>query len=460
MYRKPIYRASSRPAGTLLCYFIAFTVIFGQLVNASADDYRDQLEQISGAVTLADALKIADQHSPDINSAKAAVESSTADTRKAAAALMPGVSANTYASTGSESSIVTSSPSVAPGSIFLVPREPNIDQDITAMIPLSTGGTLQKRKAAAAAIETAAGSDLTTARLAVKARTTDAYVNVLLQQAMLASAKSKVATETEQIRITQTMVDVGRLAPVDLLREQAELADAKNSSTQSQIAADVAIVDLKSMMGISQLSNISISDNLDTVSSSFKAVNPENLDDALAAAEAISPEVAAAVQRVMAARSTSSASHREYSPQIYAVGMADAEANSGQRGQEGYTIGLTASIPLYDAGQRRADVESADAGYDAAQANLQAVRLQIQKETSEAWCEVQSSSDELLSAQAGLSAAQQGFEFADLRYNAGKSTTAERLDALEALSKAQATLAQAKADEIDRQTALNLALGD
>ncbi len=62
-------------------------------------------------------------------------------------------------------------------------------------------------------------------------------------------------------------------------------------------------------------------------------------------------------------------------------------------------------------------------------------------------------------ASAGVTAAQESYDLATLRYNAGKSVTAERLDALAALTRSQGTLAQAKAALVIARAQLQAAMG-
>lgn len=60
-----------------------------------------------------------------------------------------------------------------------------------------------------------------------------------------------------------------------------------------------------------------------------------------------------------------------------------------------------------------------------------------------AWLTLQTATPQLHARTVGVAASQEGYNLATLRYNAGKSVTAERLDALSALTRAQGTLAQA-----------------
>ena len=62
-------------------------------------------------------------------------------------------------------------------------------------------------------------------------------------------------------------------------------------------------------------------------------------------------------------------------------------------------------------------------------------------------------------AAAELNAAQKGYDLANLRFNAGKSVAAERLDALSALTRARADSATASANLIDSRLRLQTAMG-
>jgi len=64
--------------------------------------------------------------------------------------------------------------------------------------------------------------------------------------------------------------------------------------------------------------------------------------------------------------------------------MADVTADrDGNRA--GYTVGLTASLPLYDAGERRAGVDGAKARVQRAEADAQSVRQDVESQVAKAW---------------------------------------------------------------------------
>ncbi len=428
--------------------------------SASGASALDGLPVIAARLTLSDAIHLADENNVSLAQVRAGSESARADSERAKAALSPSISTTTYATTGSESSIVTSAPGAMPQNIFGVPRNGYADQDLTLMVPLTSGGSLQKRAAGAAGTAKGAMLDVDASRLLLRKAVTEAYANVLLQNALVTSARSRVTTDEEQVRITQEKVNTGRLAPVDLLREQAELADAQSGAAQADATLEMALVDLKLTLGVSQTSTIQLTDTLDMLlAGPSQSPPPATLADAIHAAMKNRPEIAAAQQRVNIASALVSAARGEFSPQAYAVGMADAAGGQGMRGQTGYTVGLAASLTLYDGGARKADVSSASAILDRARADARAAEQTVERDIAKAWYASAAVQSQVASAHAGLIAAQQGYFLADLRYNAGKSTTAERLDALGALTRATGILAQAKAAQVNAYSGLLYAEG-
>lgn len=80
--------------------------------------------------------------------------------------------------------------------------------------------------------------------------------------------------------MTQEKVNTGRSAPVDLLREQAEQADARQVLLAAQNNAALVLVGLRSALGVSQASSIALSDSLNRLFGSRSRL-PASLQDAL-----------------------------------------------------------------------------------------------------------------------------------------------------------------------------------
>lgn len=425
---------------------------------ANADQTLPDLPVINQSLSLADAIKIGLANNQTIKQSQADVQTSSAAVEAANAHKSINLATTTYAFSGDTSDILASSPGVAPENYANLPPRGVVDQNLILMAPLFTGGMLEGDVRSAHDAQAASRSTANETRLMVQESIVEAYAKALVASAITDVAQSRLDAENEQVRVTQEEVKTGRLAPADLLREQAEQADAQQSVLEAQNNAALALVDLKVALGVSQTSQITLSDSLDPLSSQ-QATVPNTLTDALSQAEKQRPDLQAALQLVAAARAEVRAAKGKYDPQIYAVGMADAVGARDNNGQSGYTVGITASIPLYDGGQRKSDVDAAQAKAARATADAQVVRQSVDRDVAAAWLSLQSATAQVQAATAEVTSAQQAYDLANLRYNAGKSTDADRLDALSALTRAQGSLAEAKANLMISRAELIAALG-
>ena len=433
-------------AGAALLFLLAF-----------AAPTRADTPAVIRSLTLAQAIQAARIGSPDLAQARAEVDAATAATRGASAQTRPTLSTTTYATAGDSSNILTSSPGIRPQNIFSVPARGFADQDLMLMVPLSTGGRLGQNIIQAQRQGESAGLSVQAMRLTLDFQVTQTYARALLGQARVETAQARLTAEDEQIRVTGERVTVGRMAPVDLHREQAEQADARQALLAAQNDAALALVDLKALLGLAQESVLTLADTLDTPPADMSPP-PATVAEAVRVAQSRRPEVAAALARTAAAQASVASARGAYSPQVYAIAMGDAQFGVGS-GHVGYTVGLTASLPLLDGGQRQADVDAAAAQLRVAQTEADKARLQAARESAGAWLTLQTATAQIGAAQTGLAAAQESYDLATLRYNAGKSLTAERLDALAALTRARGTLAEAKAALLTARAGLSAALG-
>ena len=437
-------------------FTLALALFFGSFHVANAQESSDPPTINNSTMSLRNALMVAARNNVTLKQMQADADIAAATAHSAQAQTKPSLSATTYGTVGDSSNILTTSPSVSPQNIFAVPSHGFADQNLMLMVPLLTGGRLGSSVVAARRQGEAAQLTIQAARLTVTETVTDDYTTAALQQSLVDVAQSRLIAENEQVRVTQEKVTAGRSAPVDLLREQAEQADARQALLAAQNNAALALVNLKTTLGVSQDSYIALSDTLGSLSGSGGTL-PATLQDALKQADAHRPELAVAQRQVEAAQGAVSAAHGAYAPQVYGLVMADAMTGQGI-GRVGYTVGLTASLPLYDGGQRRADVDDASAKLDRAKADALQERLQVDQQVATSWLTLQTAIAQVQAATVGVTASQEGYDLATLRYNAGKSVTVERLDALSALTRAQGALAQAKAGLVITRAKLNVAI--
>ena len=439
---------------------LAFLSLTGSAQILKADDSASSvsaLPTLNRAITLNDAVSLAAKNNLTLKQSVADLEEASAMARSASAQTKASVATTTYALVGDSNNIVASSPGVLPQNDFGTPTRGVLDQNIIAMLPLFTGGKIAGQVHSAEENRSAASFQQDQTLLTVKNTAAQAYVKAELQGALVDAAQSRVTAEDEQVRITQVKVTTGRLAPVDLLREQAERANAEQGLLSAQNDSSIACVDLKVALGVSQASQLTLLDHLDSVQVS--SVPTPSMNDAIRMGQTMRPDIAAADEQIKSAEAALKAAKGAYAPQVYALGMVDGLAGSVGSSRVGYTVGLTASLPLYEGGQRHADTDAAIARVNRKKADAQVVRQTADQEIATAWLNLETATQQIDTAATELNAAQKGYDLANLRFNAGKSVAAERLDALSALTRARADSATASANLIDSRLRLQTAMG-
>ncbi|MDR3708229.1 MAG: TolC family protein [Capsulimonadaceae bacterium] len=427
------------------------------LLIASATARAQDLPNVRRSLSLADAVALGRTYNLDLRASQADLAIANGIERSARAQAQPSASATTYGTVGDSANILSSAAGVAPQNLMTNAPKGFADQNVTVMVPLSTGGRIMSGIRAAMLRAKAAGLSEESTRIAVGSLIAQSYIRAQLTEALADVASARVKEEDEQVRETTAKVETGRLARVDLLREEAALQDAKREELAAINDAEQAIVDLKTAIGIDLSSQIVLTDPLDAPQSNSIAL-PSTLEEATRVAESQRPELASQASVIEAARADASAVKAGYSPQVYAFGMGDATSSQGD-GRTGYTVGLAASMPLFDGGQRKADIAAADSRTTRAQIDALKMRQQIAREAASAWLSLRTAAAQADAALKAVAAAQEGYELAKLRYDSGKSTLAERLDAQTALSRAQGAMSEAQAAVATQRTVLLAAIG-
>ena len=406
---------------------------------------------VTGELSLEEAVAIALRESPRLGVAAQEAQMAEAMTRSMQAMTRPTLSTTTSLSTANRNMILGTPAPVLPSSMGMLPDRPAWDQNVMAMLPLSTGGRLAGLVGGARAQFRAAQSDLATMRLDVALATRVAYRQVLLAAAIVRIYEELVRTDEERLRIDQVAAEVGKIPLFYVLRDEAELADARQKLIEARRDHDLSLVELRAIMGVHPASKITLTDEL--------AMEPfaGTLEEALAAAEEHRPELAAIRHRIAAGKQDVKVAQSAYRPQTYLMAMA--EAVVADRTEEGYLIGVVASLPLLDGGGRRAAVDQARANVARLTEQEQELALRIASEVTQEFLNVKAAEESVHTAEQVLKAAREDYRVAQLRYEAGKGINVEVLDTLAALVRAQTNHVRALFDFNVARDRLRRAIG-
>jgi outer membrane protein TolC len=223
-------------------------------------------------------------------------------------------------------------------------------------------------------------------------------------------------------------------------RAEAELAEAQQMLVLARSE--------RQKMGLELLAEMaaSMDQPIEPIDPLTFAPPTESLEAHVKAAKEQRGDSLAAQARVRSAEAQLSSARGALSPQLYGFAMGDSFRSSEMGNDSGYSIGVVASLPLFDGGMRSAEIDRASAALRQAKAERDAVDLRVEREVRQAWIDVQAAAENYATAESALRAAEAAYEVARLRYESGRAILIEQLDALSSLTRARANLVRTLSD--------------
>ncbi len=398
------------------------------------------LPVMNGALSLDQAVSLALKQNLNLTRIEQNLLIARSKVSEAKAARAVSLSTTTYltAGSGDTHSMISGSPGVSPTNSIDVPATGEAaNQDLMLMFPLWTGGKLKAALREAKSLESATSGDIAEERLSVGLAAREAYYKVLLAQGIQDAAQKQVDASAENARVAQEEYNVGKINLSTLLRYKAAIANAQQSLTTAQNDVQMALVDLKVVLGLSLSSTIQLTSVL------AESLPLQPLDQLTALARKERPVLAAAKARIAASKSGISVSRAAFMPQIYLTMVGGSFNTSSFGGGPGYWAGLTIGIPLLEGGARHAKIREAKAKMEQAQIDRRSAELQVDSGVTKAWLSVQSAQANVTASQREVEQATEAERVARLRVESGKGIYLEELDALAALFQARLDRVQA-----------------
>ena len=392
---------------------------------------------VTGPLSLDQAVQTALRESPLLKGQSAEVEAASARLRQAVAGTRLTGSTTTHLTTGDGTNMVQGPAGVMPMDMEMIGPRVTLNQNVSLLFPLYTGGRLKSQVQAARSALGATQQDAETVRQSVALDTRVAYRQVLLAQSVVEIYEALVKDEEERLRVDQAQFEAGKIPRVNLLRDEADLADARQKLTDAHRDVTLALVDLKTVMGVALESDITLSDSLQP-SPAPVAASPLH-EQALAQR----PELKAVAEQLAAAQARLGVTRSTFKPQVNTVAAADWRTQRGLSNDVGATVGLVASLPLWDGGSRSAEVAEAQAMLEKTRQDEQQLRLAIAQQVETALLRLGAATQNVKTAEAAVAAAEEDYRLAQLRYTAGKGLNLEPLDALVTLTRAKTNRVQA-----------------
>lgn len=300
--------------------------------------------------------------------------------------------------------------------------------------------------------ERRAGLDAAQARLAgaeADAAATQADVRLATQAAFysLAAARDLAAvaaqnlarTESHQ-QLAEALRQAGAVPQADVLRAQAEVANARLQLISAQSRVQVAAGHLNTVMGRAAETPLEIQ----AVSAAPPPPARADLAAAIEHALAHRPELQAGEQHAAAARAAVAGARAARAPKLRADGSFGWRDDAWLPGTREWQAGLSIDVPVFDAGSRAHRVARSRADLAREEAVLENRRLQIREEVWSAASELERAWVSIAANETSVRASAESLRAVRERYAAGAAVVTDLLDTQTALARAEAALAGAR----------------
>lgn len=304
----------------------------------------------------------------------------------------------------------------------------------------------------------AAELDAVAAGLAVSGAVSQTYVD-LERVSELGKLADRADRQREELRaLTTRRVNAGLDSDVELHVAESNTAQAQVEIEQARVGRQLATHALAALIGGAAATHDTIA--TPTLDLEQTLSLPTELPIDLLAHR---PDVAAAKARVTAAQAGRSAAHAAFYPNVNLIGFAGFTAvglDSLPKGDsQTWTLGPAIHLPVFDAGRLRAEYGKSTADLDAAVASYNETVLRAVREAADQAARVESLDRQLAEQQRALDSAEQGWQLASQRYEAGISNFLTVLNAETQVLGARRQRVNLLADRTLARIALLVALG-
>ena len=317
-----------------------------------------------------------------------------------------------------------------------------------------------KRAAWEAALGSARAADVEAraARIELSGNIARAYAQLGYAFTQLDLAKAELKRASDARQLTQQRVDAGVDNKIQLKQGDAEVASAQQQVAVSHRAIDAARSSFSVLLGKGPDRGLDI--QRPRLLAPSQMTIPTSLPLELLGHRA---DLVAARWQVEAAGKDIKSAKTEFLPNISIGALAGFIALGGGNPfslpQRFYQVGPTLSLPIFDGGRLRANLNGKDAQYDLAVAQYNQTLVRALNEVADGLSAMRSLDEQLAAQQRAEDAARQAYDLAQQRYKAGIGSYLEALSVRQQLLSAERGTASLKAQKIDLSVQIIEALG-
>lgn len=412
------------------------------------------LPQVALAETLTGAMAKAYQNNPDLNAARAALRAVDENVTIAKAAMRPHVTGIVEAE-ASRTNLDVAASRIVDGKLVNVRRTDALTSSygITISQQIFDGFQTLYRVKAAEANVSANRESLRAQEISILLAAVESYANIARDQTIVSIRKQNIAFLQEQVGAAQARLKVGEGTRTDVNLAEAELASAKallTAAVSSLKQSEAAYVQIVGEMpkGIEQ-------------PSPAKNAVIGSLDNAVAAGMRENPNVLAAMRGADAAGYDVKEAEGTMLPGVSLQGSVYKSVNSEEGGPDNLRGAVSArlTVPIYQGGAEYGQIRRAKERLGESQLLVDSARMEVQRTVVSAHAQYDAANASVAAIRMQINAANEALNGVIEERNVGQRTTLDVLNAQQNVLDAKEDLAAVQRNAVVASYSLLAAMG-
>jgi outer membrane protein len=406
------------------------------------------------AVTLAEAIALAQRTQPGVIQAQSQVRTAHAQRRSAWGSFLPSLTASSSASdffaegasrvdpiTGELNSGNNSSRS--------------LNTSLNASVDLFTGFRRGAELGAAKAGEAEAGATLVDARFQQALTTTNQFFDALSAAQLVTVREASVRRAEEQLKVSVAKLRAGSATRSDSLRSLVTLGNTRLDLIEAQTGLATAEASLARLIG--EIGRVKALDD----SAYHQVVAAVDTGALRTEAEARSPRIQSAKASAEAARANVRAARSAYWPSLTLAANTGWNASRSQDYEffNQRQVSLRMSWNLFNGFDRELTIAQREASFDVAEATAADEHRAVQAELTQRLAELDAARSKIDITATSVAAATEDLRVQQERYRLGVATIVDVLTSQEALNQAEVDVVNARFDYLRAKAQLDALIG-
>ena len=408
------------------------------------------------ALALDDCLKLAAGRHPALAAAQAGVSAATESVGEARAPYYPSLDLNAGYHRWQRRVFLPSGLTI-PGRTIPDIIGPLDDWNgaISSRVTLFDHGERRAGLDAAQARRAGAQADVAATQADVRLAVQSAFYALAAAQELESVAEKNLARTEAHQRLANARRDAGAVPQADVLRMDAEVANARLQLINAASRVRSATGRLNTAMGRAADTPIAVA----TATTSSPPPARAELDAAVSRALAQRPEITSGEKRTEAARAAVTAAQASRAPKIRADAMFGWRDTTCVPDTREWQAGLSIDLPIFDGNSRARRVARSKAELAREEAAFQGRQLQIREEVWATATELERAWSAIAANETSVKASAESLRVVRERYEAGSALITDLLDTQTALARAESSLAESRWSYLAARAAFDRATG-